>query len=49
VELDVDRLQNSTLWKLKAYVDGVLTATTGPPPKKSANRQQQTGAPPTAA
>jgi hypothetical protein len=28
-ELDMDALNNATLWKLKAYVDGVLTATTG--------------------
>jgi hypothetical protein len=28
-ELDMDSLNNATLWKLKAYVDGVLTATTG--------------------
>ncbi|WIA43559.1 hypothetical protein OEZ86_010009 [Tetradesmus obliquus] len=45
-ELDMDALNNATLWKLKAYVDGVLTATTGPPPKKTAaNRSSAGGAP----
>lgn len=49
--MDIDALQNSTLWKLKAYVDGVLTATSGPPPKKSANRTapNKQGPPPAAA
>ncbi|KAF6252831.1 hypothetical protein COO60DRAFT_494155 [Scenedesmus sp. NREL 46B-D3] len=45
-ELDMDNLNNASLWKLKAYVDGVLTATTGPPPKKTAaNRSSAGGAP----
>lgn len=51
VEVDIDALHNNTLWKLKAYVDGVLTATSGPPPKKSATRTapNKQGPPPAAA